>query len=115
MTTAYQVCTRCVMDTTAPDIAFDEKGVCSYCKTHEEKVALAPFSRPDAAEKLDALVATIRRARRGEYDSIVGLSGGVDSSYVAYQAVKLGLKPLAVHLSLFWLSIAHTSRSRLGP
>lgn len=92
------------MDTTAPDIAFDEHGVCGYCKTHEEKVALAPFSRPDAADRLDAVVAMIRRARRSDYDSIVGLSGGVDSSYVAYQAVKLGLKPLAVHFDNGWNS-----------
>lgn len=100
----YQVCTRCVMDTSAPDIEFDAQGVCNYCKTHEAKVALAPFAKPDAQQRLQDVVAGIKAARRGEYDSIVGLSGGVDSSYVAYQAVKLGLKPLAVHFDNGWNS-----------
>lgn len=104
MNKPYQVCTRCVMDTTAPDIEFDADGVCNYCKTHEEKVAMAPFSQGDAAAKLAAIVQTIKSRQRGEYDSIVGLSGGVDSSYVAYQAVKLGLKPLAVHFDNGWNS-----------
>jgi N-acetyl sugar amidotransferase len=104
MTSHYRQCARCVMDTSAADIAFDEQGVCNYCKTHEAKAALAPFSRPGAKEQLAALVATIRQRRRGEYDSIVGLSGGVDSSYVAYQAAKLGLKPLAVHFDNGWNS-----------
>jgi N-acetyl sugar amidotransferase len=104
MNKPYQVCTRCVMDTTAPDIVFDEAGVCNYCKTHEEKVALAPFSQGEASAKLAALVQTIQSRKTGDYDSIVGLSGGVDSSYVAYQAVKLGLKPLAVHFDNGWNS-----------
>jgi N-acetyl sugar amidotransferase len=104
MTSTYRMCTRCVMDTSAPDISFDERGVCHYCKTHEGKVALAPFSRPRAADKLADLVDVVKQGRRGDYDSIVGLSGGVDSSYVAYQAVKLGLKPLAVHFDNGWNS-----------
>lgn len=98
------ICTRCVMDTSAPDIVFDAAGVCSYCKIHEEKVALAPFSRDGADTKLAALVQQIKSESKGEYDSIVGLSGGVDSSYVAYQAVKLGLRPLAVHFDNGWNS-----------
>jgi N-acetyl sugar amidotransferase len=92
------------MDTSAPDIVFDEHGVCNYCKEHESKAALAPFSRPDARDRLQALVEKIKAGRRGEYDSIVGLSGGVDSSYVAYQAVRMGLKPLAVHFDNGWNS-----------
>jgi N-acetyl sugar amidotransferase len=101
---ADQVCTRCVMDTSATDIEFDAQGVCQYCKTHEEKIALAPVSKPDARVRLEETVAKIKAGRRGDYDSIVGLSGGVDSSYVAYQAVKLGLKPLAVHFDNGWNS-----------
>ena len=104
MTQQYQVCTRCVMDTSAPGIEFDAAGVCNYCKTHEQKAGIAPFSQPGAADKLAAQVKKIRSQRRGDYDSIVGLSGGVDSSYVAYQAVKMGLKPLAVHFDNGWNS-----------
>lgn len=104
MSRQYQVCTRCVMDTSVADITFDDAGVCHYCKVHEEKVAMTPFSQGAAAEKLQALVAKLQADRKGDYDSIVGLSGGVDSSYVAYQAVKLGLKPLAVHFDNGWNS-----------
>lgn len=104
MSSVYQVCTRCVMDTSAPDIEFDAAGVCNYCKTHEEKVAATPFAQGGAAQKLSELVAKLKSEKQGEYDSIVGLSGGVDSSYVAYQAVKLGLRPLAVHFDNGWNS-----------
>ena len=92
------------MDTSAPGIEFDVAGICSYCKTHEQKAGLAPFSQPGATDKLAAQVQKIRSQRRGAYDSIVGLSGGVDSSYVAYRAVKMGLKPLAVHFDNGWNS-----------
>lgn len=104
MNNSPTLCTRCVMDTSAPDIEFDAEGVCNYCKTHVEKVALTPASRPDAPQKLAEVVDMLKRSRRGDYDSIIGLSGGVDSSYVAYQAVKLGLKPLAVHFDNGWNS-----------
>lgn len=104
MTQIYQVCTRCVMDTSVPDIKFDEAGICNYCKSHESKAKLAPFSRPGASAALDMQVQRIRSQRRGDYDSIVGLSGGVDSSYVAYEAVRRGLKPLAVHFDNGWNS-----------
>ncbi|QDQ25723.1 N-acetyl sugar amidotransferase [Chitinimonas arctica] len=100
----YQICVRCVMDTTDAEISFDESGVCSHCKSHEARVAQAPFSQSDAGEKLAALVARIKARAKGEYDCIIGLSGGVDSSYVAYQAIQLGLKPLAVHFDNGWNS-----------
>ena len=92
------------MDTSAPDIAFDTNGVCNYCKGHEKKVSSTPYHLGDAKEKLHRLVDRLKTEKKGEYDSIVGLSGGVDSSYVAYQAVKLGLRPLAVHFDNGWNS-----------
>lgn len=92
------------MDETAVPIEFDDQGICSYCKEHEFKVSLIPAGKPDAAEQLAAVVRKIKSKSHGEYDCIVGLSGGVDSSYVAYQAVKLGLKPLAVHFDNGWNS-----------
>lgn len=104
MTDSTTVCVRCVMDTTDPDITFDEHGVCHHCRGHEEKVASIPAQRPDASEQLAEVVRGIKARASGEYDCIVGLSGGVDSSYVAYQAVKLGLKPLAVHFDNGWNS-----------
>lgn len=99
-----QICTRCVMDDTAAPIVFDEAGICNYCKEHERKVALTPASRSDAKEQIARIVKKIQSDRSGEYDCIVGLSGGVDSSYVAFKAVELGLKPLAVHFDNGWNS-----------
>jgi N-acetyl sugar amidotransferase len=92
------------MDTSDAEIEFDAQGVCHHCKGHEAKVALAPFSQPDARTRLAAMMDRVLAGRQGEYDSVVGLSGGVDSSYVAYQARQLGLKPLAVHFDNGWNS-----------
>jgi N-acetyl sugar amidotransferase len=92
------------MDTSDSEIVFDAAGVCNHCKTHEERVLLAPFSRPDAEQRLASLIKKIKAESKGDYDCIVGLSGGVDSSYVAYKAVKLGLRPLAVHFDNGWNS-----------
>lgn len=99
-----KTCNRCVMDTSAPDINFDSDGICNYCKEHIAKVSKTPFYSGDAEPKLAKLVDRILNEKVGDYDSIVGLSGGVDSSYVAYQAVKLGLRPLAVHFDNGWNS-----------
>jgi N-acetyl sugar amidotransferase len=92
------------MDGSDPHIEFDDDGICNHCRGHETKVALTPATQPNAEDRLAELVAGIKRRASGEYDSIVGLSGGVDSSYVAYQAVKLGLRPLAVHFDNGWNS-----------
>ncbi len=99
----YQVCTRCVMDTTAKDIVFDENGVCNYCTTFLKR-------RKDAQEKItdfqlhrDELISAIKADGKGKkYDCIVGVSGGIDSSYALYLAVKHDLRPLAVHLDNGW-------------
>lgn len=99
-----QICNRCVMDASIFDIEFDENGTCNYCKEHEVKVSMTPFYKGEAEEKLRQIVTKLKAKKSGPYDSIVGLSGGVDSSYVAYQAVKLGLRPLAVHFDNGWNS-----------
>lgn len=100
----YRICTRCIMDSSDPDIVFDANGVCNHCNHHDLRMAQIPAANPDAAARLDALVRRIKASRRGEYDAIMGLSGGVDSSYVAYVAQQLGLKPLAVHFDNGWNS-----------
>ncbi|HEX7892064.1 MAG TPA: N-acetyl sugar amidotransferase [Ramlibacter sp.] len=106
-TRPYQICTRCVMDTSDPDIAFDEQGVCSHCSSYDSMVrdTVDRASRGERQAELDAIVARIREAGKGrEYDCIMGLSGGVDSSYVAHLAHKMGLRPLAVHFDSGWNS-----------
>jgi len=99
----YQVCTRCVMDTTASDIVFDENGVCNYCTTYLKRMEDAQAQIIDHQLHRDELISTIKADGRGkDYDCIVGVSGGVDSSYALYLAVKHGLHPLAVHLDNGW-------------
>lgn len=106
MTTPYQVCTRCVMDTSASDIRFDSMGVCSYCTEFLERSAHVVHRDPaERRQALEALVAEVKAAGRGKrYDCIVGVSGGVDSSWALVQAVRLGLRPLAVHMDNGWNS-----------
>jgi N-acetyl sugar amidotransferase len=101
-----QTCTRCIMDSTAADIGFDEDGVCSYCTDFFERkhhiVAGDPARREEA---LEDLVARVKEQGRGrKYDCVVGISGGVDSSWVLVSAVRLGLRPLAVHMDNGWNS-----------
>lgn len=100
----YQVCTQTVMDTTDPDISFDENGVCNY---------VADFrafreTLPDTAARERQLAATlqgIKRSGQGKpYDCVLGLSGGVDSSYMAWLAKDWGLRPLVVHFDNGWNS-----------
>src|SRR4051794_36245945 len=91
----YRICSRCVMDTSDPGITFDRDGVCSHCRRAD--VALAAVrTTPEASERALAAVADrIRAAGVGrEYDCVIGLSGGVDSSYTALLAHRLGLRPL---------------------
>jgi len=92
------------MDSSDPDIVFDEQGVCNHCHHHDRRVAQIPAFAPDARQQLESVALRIKSSRRGEYDSIMGLSGGVDSSYVAYLAHRLGLRPLAVHFDNGWNS-----------
>jgi N-acetyl sugar amidotransferase len=96
------------MDTqTDSEIQFDEQGVCSYCHAFDN-VARPILERAKTAEGdqiLANVMAEIKAAGQGrEYDCILGLSGGVDSSYMAYQAQKLGLRILAVHVDGGWNS-----------
>lgn len=101
----YQICTRCIMDTTDPNIKFDKEGVCSHCHRYDEELPKRVFKGAEAEKKLDTLIARIKATGKDkEFDCIVGVSGGVDSTYVAYLAKKLGLRPLAVHFDNGWNS-----------
>lgn len=101
-----QMCTRCVMDSSAKDIVFDKEGVCSYCT--EFLLRSGHILNKDATQReqeLNSLVSRIKEdGKSKEYDCIVGVSGGVDSSWVLVQVVKLGLRPLAVHMDNGWNS-----------
>jgi len=102
---SYQLCTRCVMDVTAKDIVFDEEGRCNYCTAFLRGMEGSEARAADSQYHCDELISTIKATGKGkEYDCIVGVSGGVDSSYALYLAVKHGLRPLAVHLDNGWNS-----------
>lgn len=101
---AYQICTNCVMDTTDSKIVFDENGVCDHCRNFYENIK--PNWHPDeiGAAELATLLAKIKKDGKDKpYDCLIGLSGGVDSSYVAYCAVrKWGLRPLIFTVDTCW-------------
>ena len=103
---SYRICTRTVMDTTDPDITFDEKGISNHYYRCLELMSRFPKSPEERTIKRKELVQQIREQGRGrKYDCIIGVSGGVDSTYVAWVVKEqLGLKPLAVHLDNGWNS-----------
>jgi len=91
------------MDSSDKSIHFDENGVCNYCREFEQKIPLYRLSQQESKRRIQCLVDDIKAKGKGrEYDSIVGLSGGVDSSYLAYLAHELGLRPLAIHFDNGW-------------
>ncbi len=91
------------MDTTASDIVFDAKGRCNYCSDFLARLEQTGLVAP--SKQRDSFLQHVRRDGEGkDYDCIVGLSGGVDSSYALYLAVRNGLRPLAVHLDNGWNS-----------
>lgn len=95
-------CTRCVMDTSDPDIRFDRAGVCNHCRRGDEVLPAVRWTAAASDAALSSIASRIRAAAGPEYDSIIGLSGGVDSSYNALIAHQMGLRPLAVHLDNGW-------------
>lgn len=105
MSRKYQMCTRCIMDTTDPGIEFDEKGVCDHCKLYYRLVKEHCFTGESGERKLAEITDKIKQQGHGkEYDCVIGLSGGVDSTYTAYLAKRMGLRSLGVHLDNWWNS-----------
>src|SRR4030042_1028106 len=103
MSGEYKICKRCIMDTTDPDIQFDGEGVCNHCRNYEITASRNLDCREVGNQKFERLVNKIKKDGEGrKYDCLIGLSGGVDSTYLAYLAKKLGLRPLAVHLDNGW-------------
>jgi len=103
MTNSVQVCTSCVMDSTDPAISFDAAGVCNYCRDAAPALERVRLSTEESDRRLQALADTIRaNAKDRPYDAVVGMSGGVDSSYVALLAKQMGLRVLAVHFDNGW-------------
>lgn len=107
MPEATTTCSRCVMDTTDPEIVFDSRGICSHCHHYDslERMYSKYYGRTyeERERKLAKFIGKIKEEGQGKkYDCTIGLSGGVDSSYVAYLVHQSGLRPLAVHLDNGW-------------
>lgn len=102
----YRICTKTVMDTLGdPDITFDENGVCNYYYEFSRKLKIRVPETDEAKKQLEKIVANIKKSGKGKaYDCIIGVSGGVDSTYTALLVKQLGLRPLAVHLDNGWNS-----------
>lgn len=100
------VCSCCVLDTSTQLIKFDEKGVCNFCTNYTEMANKSVFRPKDVRQaELSKVVAAIKEGgKEKKYDCILGMSGGLDSSYLAVLAADLGLRPLIVHFDNGWNS-----------
>lgn len=99
----YRRCIRCIMDTTDAEIRFDAAGHCNHCSYFLDHLAKLTYQGSSSDAQLSRIVETIRHAGRHlEFDCVLGLSGGIDSSYAAYTLKRLGLRPLCVHLDNGW-------------
>jgi hypothetical protein len=98
----YRICRKCVCDTSDVFLRFDDKGICSHCRMHDEMDRRYPI---DEKGYLDRLVKDIKlSSKNNNYGCIVGISGGRDSTYTLYLAKKLGLKPIALHIDNGWVN-----------
>ena len=100
----YQICKRCIMDTSSAEISFDEYGNCIYCNDFIKLLKLYQPEDDTLKEKrMQNLISKIKRDGSGKkYDCIIGISGGADSAYALYIAKQNGLRPLAVHMDNGW-------------
>ena len=101
-----KICTRCVMDRSAPKISFNSEGLCCYCQNFDSKIK--PIWKNDNAnfKELKSIVSNIKKQQtKEEFDCLIGVSGGVDSSYLTYFATEeLKLRPLIIHVDAGWNS-----------
>lgn len=102
----HQVCTNCIMDTTDPAITFDERGWCEYCQNFHNNIKPNWHPNEKGERILAPIIERIKRDGQGkDHDCLIGISGGVDSSYVAYLAKeRFGLRPMLYHVDTGWNS-----------
>lgn len=102
----YQVCSQCVMDTTDQKITFDEKGVCDHCNNFYRSILPNWHTDERGRRELQRAIDEIKRDGAGKaFDCIIGMSGGIDSSYLTYLAKEqFGLRPLVFHVDAGWNS-----------
>ena len=102
----YQICTSCVMDTTDSKIVFDDKGMCDHCQTFYNDIKPNWHTDGKGEKAIQKIAEDVKKKSKGkDFDCIIGMSGGIDSSYLVYLAKeKLGLRPLVFHVDAGWNS-----------
>jgi len=102
----YQICKNCIMDTSDPTLTFDSKGWCDYCNNFEKYIRPIWHPNEKGIKAIMPLINRIKKDGKGkDHDCLIGLSGGLDSSYVTYVAKeKFGLRPLIFHCDTGWNS-----------
>lgn len=98
------ICKDCVMDSSDKDINFNSDGVCNHCVDFHKKKHAFSFTEEQEKRNLLELKKRLKNRKKGDYDCILGLSGGVDSSYLVYLAMELDLNPLIMHFDNGWNS-----------
>ena len=99
----YQICKSCVMDTTDPKIKFDDTGVCDYCNNAKKQFSSKSYNKLDINELKNKIIKN--KTKNQKYDCLIGVSGGLDSSFLVHLAVtKMKLNPLLLHVDAGWNS-----------
>jgi N-acetyl sugar amidotransferase len=110
---SVKICSRCIYDERVSGIVFDDQGVCNYCKQVDDLQAQFGTGQTLGEEKLKKIIEEIKIAGKNkQYDCVVGVSGGTDSSYMLHLAIQWGLRPLAVHYDNTWNSAIATENIR---
>lgn len=108
-----RICSRCIYDERVPAISFDSEGVCNYCRQVESLKKQYGTGLSEGEHRLSKMISEIRVQGRGkQYDCVIGVSGGTDSSYLVHWAVEKGLRPLAVHYDNTWNTSIATQNIR---
>ena len=112
----HKTCANCVMDTTDALLTFDEAGICPRCNEYRKRIAKEWNHGKGHEQELEKLLNEIKKSGEGKkYDCILGLSGGLDSSYLLHLAVaKWGLRPFVFHVDAGWnLPVAEQNIRRI--
>ncbi|MDP1801686.1 MAG: N-acetyl sugar amidotransferase [Bacteroidota bacterium] len=96
------MCSRCLYDSETPKISFDEKGVCNYCDLYDNLKKQFPGGKKGEEDFLKIVREIKAAGKNKKYDCVIGVSGGVDSSYLVHKVLEYGLRPLAVHYDNTW-------------
>ena len=102
----HQQCANCIMDTTDSNIIFDEHGICDHCNTFKTKIEPFWQTNENGKLQLEEIVSGIKKESKGkDFDCLMGMSGGIDSSFLLYKMVtEFGLRPLVFHVDAGWNS-----------